>query len=113
MNEVGTIDELDEAITASNDHPVLLFKHSTRCGISARANSRMSAYIESKGGDGPDVRMVKVVEARPVSNAVAVKLGVGHESPQIILVKDGQPVWNASHHNIRAENIDAALAKVR
>ncbi|MND04785.1 hypothetical protein D3C83_252140 [compost metagenome] len=55
--------------------------------------------------------MVKVVEAKPVSNAVAEKLGIQHESPQIILLQGGKPVWNASHHNIRAENIEAALGK--
>ena len=111
MSEVDTLEKLEQAMADSSDHPVLLFKHSTRCGVSARANARVGEYLESKGTNGPDIRMVKVIEAKPVSNAVAEKLGVEHQSPQVILLKDGKPVWNASHHNIQAANIDAALAK--
>ncbi len=113
MNEVDSIEKLETALAESGEHPILLFKHSTRCGISARANARMTEYLESKGNAGPDVRVVKVVEDRSVSDAVTDRLGVGHESPQVILLKDGQSAWNASHHNIRGDTIDAALSKVQ
>jgi bacillithiol system protein YtxJ len=56
--------------------------------------------------------MVKVIESRPVSNAIAEKLAVTHQSPQLILLHSGQEVWNASHHNITGENIESALGEI-
>lgn len=109
MREIQSPQELEAAIEASADHPVLVFKHSTRCPISARANKRVGEYLAQQGDDAPDVRMLKVVESREVSMAAADKLGVAHQSPQLILLSGGQSVWDTSHHNIRAENIDAAL----
>jgi bacillithiol system protein YtxJ len=55
--------------------------------------------------------MVKVIENRGVSNAVAERLGVEHQSPQMILVKDGQALWSASHHGIHAEKLREGIAK--
>lgn len=109
MREIESMDDLDTAIADSAAKPVLIFKHSTRCPISSRANARVGDYLAAKGDDAPDIRMLKVVEARSVSLAAADKLDVEHQSPQLILLSGGKSIWNTSHHNIRAENIDEAL----
>ena len=89
--------------------PVFVFKHSTSCPVSAAAHERVRAYIQQEGG-APDVRMVKVIETRPVSNLIAETLGVQHASPQIILVKGRKAVWHTSHSDITGAVMREALA---
>jgi bacillithiol system protein YtxJ len=103
------VEELDGVLAESHEAPLILFKHSTRCPISTAANQRVEQFIG--GGAETPVVMVKVVESRPLSNAIAEKLGVTHQSPQVILVKGGQAVWNASHHQIGPKELTEAIAE--
>jgi monothiol bacilliredoxin len=112
VNEITSTEELDSFLNSTADTPALLFKHSTTCPVSSRANARLSDYVEAAGDDVPPISLVKVIESRPVSNAIAERLHVTHQSPQIILVSDGKAAWNASHHNITANNIVAALGNL-
>lgn len=112
MNEITSTDELSEALKATAEKPAFLFKHSTACPISAGAYRRVSEYVDQRGeaGDGAEFHLIKVIESRPVSTAVTEKLGIQHQSPQLILVEAGKAVWTTSHYNINAENIDKALS---
>ena len=109
MNELTTLEELDTLLVRSENEPVFIFKHSTTCPISARASDRVNAYINSSDQGLPSFNLVKVIESRPVSNAIADKLSIVHQSPQLILMQRGAGIWNASHHNITGENIAEAL----
>ena len=109
VKELTQVDDLEAAVAASKEHPIFVFKHSTACPISGRAAVRVDKYLAETGEKAPDFVMVKVIESRPVSNAIAEKLGVQHESPQLLLLKDGKAIWNTSHGNITAENIEKAL----
>ena len=111
MQEITTEDMLEKALEESASNPVFIFKHSTTCPVSASAHRRASAWIEDQGGAVPAFYIVKVIESRPVSNEIASRLGVTHQSPQLILLKDRAAVWNASHGKITAEAITAALEK--
>jgi bacillithiol system protein YtxJ len=111
MNEIATEKQLDSCLEASKDGPVFLFKHSTRCPISAAANSRVSSYEEKRGDGAPPVYVIKVVESRDISNEAAQRLEVQHKSPQLILVKNGEAVWSASHHSINEERMEEAAAE--
>ncbi|MCC6142484.1 MAG: bacillithiol system redox-active protein YtxJ [Candidatus Hydrogenedentes bacterium] len=104
-----TQDELAQAIEHSHREPVFIFKHSTSCPISSAAHQRVRKYIEQAGENAPAFYLVKVIESRPVSNEIAQRLGVTHQSPQLILVRDGKRVWDRSHGAIDAASIDAAL----
>ncbi len=98
VDEITSLEQLEEVLAISNERPVFIFKHCTRCPISFGANARVGRYIESKNADNgtpPEIYLVKVVESRAVSSAVQEKLGVMHKSPQIILVDKGRSVWNA------------------
>lgn len=108
LNEV----EWTNALEASKDHPVLLFKHSTACPISGAAYRRTGAYLDEKGEEAPEVYLVKVIEHRPVSLKIEEALGVKHESPQAILLKDGKAVWDTSHEDITAETLETALGGI-
>jgi len=112
VKEITTIDELDAALDAARSGVIAWFKHSTRCPISAAAYREVAGYLAEAGGDAPPFHLVKVIESRPVSNELATRLGITHQSPQLILLRDGQPCWNASHGGITAGAISKALDSV-
>ena len=109
LTRVQQLDDLDRLITESGERPVLLFKHSRSCGISAEA---LDELIDHLNVDAPTARyaMVTVQTHREVSNAVAARLGVRHQTPQAILVRDGRAVWSASHFHVNAAEIRQAMA---
>jgi bacillithiol system protein YtxJ len=112
MTELTTLDQLEAFLSGTDGRPSFIFKHSTTCPISASAHRRVQSYLkqaEESGGLAPDFRLVRVHESRPVSNAIAERLGVAHKSPQLLLVRDGRCVWDTSHYDITAENIEKAL----
>ncbi len=103
------VKSLDAAIAESRERPVLLFKHSRYCGVSCEALDELQSHIESARGNA-SYKMITVQTHRPVSDAVAQRLGLRHETPQAILLRDGQIVWNASHFRITATHLDNALS---
>lgn len=109
VQELTTLDGLTSALEAEG--PLLIFKHSTTCPISASAYRRVAAWAAEHGGDGVPLYLIKVIESRPVSNAVAERLGVRHESPQMLLVRGGACVWHASHGAIDGAAITRALGQ--
>jgi bacillithiol system protein YtxJ len=104
------IDELEEALSASHSKPVLLFKHSHTCGISAEALDELRSHIDEPSSSGA-VRyaMVTVQTHRQVSNEIATRLGVRHETPQAILVRGGKVIWTASHFRVNAAELQKAI----
>jgi bacillithiol system protein YtxJ len=93
---------LDKLITDSRTKPVVIFKHSNACGISA------SAYREMEKLEG-QVNLLEVQSARDVSRELADMTGIRHETPQVIVFKDGKAVWNASHFDVKAGAVLKAL----
>lgn len=108
------IDELEEALNDSHAKPVLLFKHSHTCGISAEALDELRAHLEERPGAGGAVRyaIVTVQTHREVSNEIASRLGVRHETPQAILVRAGRAIWTASHFRVNVAELNKALVSV-
>jgi len=103
---------LDLALAQGHAGPVVFFKHSTTCPISASAYRRVEAYLNEAKDTAPPLYIVKVIESRPVSNAIASQLAIPHESPQVILVHKGAALWHASHGAITAEAIADSLETV-
>ena len=100
--KIDNKETLDKLITDSRTKPVVIFKHSTACGISA------SAYREMEKLDG-QVNLLEVQSARDVSRELADRTGIRHETPQVIVLKDGKAVWNASHFDVKAGAVRQAL----
>jgi bacillithiol system protein YtxJ len=92
---------LEELFALSHTEPVILFKHSSTCPISSAAYGEMSRYAGR-------VALVVVQRARDVSREIEARTGVRHESPQAIIIRNGQAVWNASHWNVRADAVERA-----
>lgn len=110
LKELLELDDLNEVWEASEKKPVLLFKQSTTCPISANAFSEFNNFLEDNDAADVEAFFVKVRETRPVSNQIAEDLGIQHQSPQIFIVKDKEAVWNASHNKITVDSIKEALA---
>jgi len=103
-------EQFEEIIDRSFERPVMLFKHSTTCGISAGAKNR----LESNWDVNPEIMdffYLDLLSNRSISNLIAERLNVIHQSPQIILVKDGKAVYNTSHHAINTQAVNDALAR--
>jgi len=103
-------EQLDELREASYQKPVVIFKHSTRCGISAHAKFRLEREWNFST-DELDFYYLDLIAYRPVSNQIAVDFGVTHQSPQIILLRNGKAVFDTSHHQISARTLQEALKK--
>lgn len=104
------VHELDQVLSDSHQRPVLLFKHSYTCGISAEALDELRAHIDDGTASAVHYAMVTVQTHRDVSNRIAERLGVRHETPQAILVREGRAVWSASHFRVNAAELHKALA---
>jgi bacillithiol system protein YtxJ len=109
LKTLERLEELDRLLAASGDRPLLLFKHSYTCGISAEALDELVTHLNAAPADA-HYAMVTVQTHRDVSNAVAKKLGLRHETPQAILIRHGQVVWSASHFRVTADAVEGALA---
>ncbi|MBA4601475.1 bacillithiol system redox-active protein YtxJ [Thermoactinomyces mirandus] len=97
------VETLEKTLADNQDHLLLLFKHSTRCPISAKAFREFESFLQTEEGKKVPAAVVLVVEDRPVSNAIAERFGIRHASPQVILLKNGEVCWHTSHYNIRSE----------
>ena len=111
LTQLQRIDQLDGLLAESADRPVLLFKHSYSCGTSAEALDELLAHLSEMSGAAARYAMVTVQTHRDVSNAVAQRLGVRHETPQALLVRDGRVVWSASHFRVTADAVARAIAQ--
>jgi len=105
------VDDLHRLLAESESRPVLLFKHSYTCGVSMEALDELVAHLKDRDVRTflPHYAMVTVQTHRAVSNAIAQKLGVRHETPQALLVKNGRVVWSASHFRVTAAAVDDAI----
>jgi len=103
MVKVTNKQELEDLIARSRQEPIVIFKHSTTCPISADAYKEMARF-------SGDVALIEVQNAREVSRELEARTGVDHESPQVIILRNGRAVWHASHWKIRSDTVSDALA---
>ena len=108
---ISTLIELDHAFDESKGRPVVIFKHSDRCGVSAHAYQDYRDYVAEAAGVDVLFTMIPVRDARSVSDALADRTGIRHESPQVIVLRDGAAAWSASHWDISREALERALAE--
>ena len=106
VQELQTQEDVEAMLEASHDGPVFLLKHSIACPISARGQEQ---FVGLEDDDDPPLYCVVVQYARALSAEIAERLGVKHETPQVLLLRDGEAVYVANHHRIRTSDLrDAA-----
>ncbi len=97
-----TAEQLDSIQEASFHKPQLIFKHSTTCSISKMALSR---FERAEAPDAIDFYYLDLLNYRSISNAIAEKFQVHHESPQVILIKNGECTYDESHYGIMMDEV--------
>jgi len=105
--ELTDIVQLMEIEAISNEKPVVIFKHSTRCSISRMALKQFERDYDLEGI--VDAYFLDLIAHRDISNEIASKFGVYHESPQLILIKNGKAVYNVSHSDIDAQALKSKV----
>ena len=110
MNWKDLTDEAQlESITAeSKEHPVVLFKHSTRCNISAMAKTRLEREAQP---DGISFYYLDLIKNRSLSSKIAEVYHVHHESPQVLIIRNGECIYDESHNGINMPDIVEQAAK--
>jgi bacillithiol system protein YtxJ len=110
LTHLSELADLDAALAESSERPVLIFKHSRYCGISCEALDQLRAHVDGASIDAA-YKVITVQSHRRLADEVAMRLGIRHETPQAILLRDGQPVWSASHFRITARQLDTVLSQ--
>ena len=94
--------QLQEIVSKSNTKPQVIFKHSTRCSISSVALQRLQ---KSKQPADVDFHFLDLIAYRHLSNKVAEVFHVHHESPQVLVIRNGECVYDESHLSISMDEI--------
>jgi len=98
--ELTDIAQLTEIEAISNEKPVIIFKHSTRCSISRMALKQFEREYDLN--NVADAYFLDLIAHRDISNEIARRFNVYHESPQLILIRNGKAVYDVSHSDIDA-----------
>lgn len=107
-NILSSLEALEKIVEDSYSQPVAILKHSTSCGISRMVLRQFENEFDTEAGK-VKLYFLDLINYREVSNRIASKFNVPHESPQIILIKDGKSVYDASHSSINADNLIKAI----
>ena len=99
--------QLNEIMTLSETKPVIIFKHSTRCSVSRMALKQFENEFD--WAEKVEAYFLDLLEYRDISNEIASRFGVYHQSPQLILIKDGKALYDVSHSDIDAEELKGKL----
>lgn len=108
--ELSENGEIKTLIEDSRNKPVLIFKHSTRCGISSMAKNRLERNWNDKDAESIQTCIIDLIRYRALSQAIADEFQVSHESPQVLLISQGQCIYNASHMGIDYRDIVEKVA---
>lgn len=105
--ELKRNDQIKEIIEKSKVKPQVIFKHSTRCSISAMAKGRLERSIAP---NNTDFYFLDLISYRNISNEVSSEFNVFHESPQILVIRDGECVYDESHGSITMADIEEQVS---
>ncbi|MDQ3109196.1 MAG: bacillithiol system redox-active protein YtxJ [Bacteroidota bacterium] len=100
-----SIAQLDELVATSETTPVLIFKHSDRCNICHVALNRLERNWKDADNENVIPYFLDLLKHRDVSNAIAERFGITHESPQVLLIRNGKCFYSATHSDINYADI--------
>ncbi|MFP7299473.1 bacillithiol system redox-active protein YtxJ [Neobacillus niacini] len=107
LKKIDTLEQFEELL--KKEDKFFILKHSLTCPISHAAFQEYEKYAESN--QGVPAYYLAVQEARPLSNEIAEKFEIKHESPQALLIESGSAVWNASHWKITNRALTTAISE--
>ncbi len=95
-NELTSVDQLNSVVESSQNSKAIIFKHSTRCSISASVLNK----FEKQVGEGHQLYFLDLIAHRDISAAISDKFKVVHQSPQAIVLEKGEVIQHDSHYGI-------------
>lgn len=101
------LEQLNEIVALSSTKSVVIFKHSTRCSVSRFALKQFENEFDIT--NNVEFYFLDLLEYRAISNEIASRFGVYHQSPQLLLIKEGKSVYDVSHSGIDATELKAKL----
>ncbi|MFT3981520.1 MAG: bacillithiol system redox-active protein YtxJ [Ferruginibacter sp.] len=104
LSDASTLSSIKER---SFGKPQVIFKHSTRCSISSMVKSRLE---RSGAPEGADFYYLDLIAHRNISNQIAEDFSVAHESPQVLLIRNGECVYEESHNGITMDELEEQMA---
>ena len=104
-------EQLTDIARESFEQPIVIFKHSTTCSISAMAKGKVDRQWDDAGLDNAKMYYLDLLRYRPISQEIAQKFSVAHESPQLLLIQNGECSYHASHMGIKLSEVKQALGK--
>jgi len=99
--------QLDQISEASAIKPIVIFKHSTRCSISRMALKQFEREFDS--AEEVDTYFLDLIEYRAVSNEIANRFAIQHQSPQLLLIKDAKAIYSVTHSDIDATELKSKI----
>ncbi|HBS52447.1 MAG TPA: bacillithiol system redox-active protein YtxJ [Flavobacterium sp.] len=105
--ELNDLGQLNEIMDLSHEQPVVIFKHSTRCSISRMALKQFENEFDLEGTVTP--YFLDLLNHRDISQEIATRFDVYHQSPQLLLIKEGKSIYDASHSDIDAVELKERL----
>jgi len=106
-NALTELKQLDSIVEESEEKPIVIFKHSTRCSISRMALKNFEREYSDE--NVASLYFLDLLSHRDVSNEIAQRFHVIHQSPQLLLIKNGQSVYDVSHSEIDAEALKSKI----
>lgn len=97
---LNSVEQLAEINEKSKNKTQIIFKHSTRCSVSTFAKRILSDEYSDEIKKNADVYYLDLIAFRKISNSIANYYGVVHESPQILVINNGECTFNASHSDV-------------
>ncbi len=110
FQSLDTVDQFEQLLRDSQQSPVVIFKHSATCGTSAQAYDEVDEFLHAN--PATRVHIVDVWSGRALSQHIAKTMSVRHESPQLLVIANGQVVWSGSHWRANAQSLRQALDKL-
>lgn len=99
-NHLENISELEKIKKESEEQPIMIFKHSTRCPVSSMAINRLERSWQQNEVSNLKPYYLDLIRNRDISNKIAEEFRIPHQSPQVIVIKNGSPVYDTSHMGI-------------
>jgi bacillithiol system protein YtxJ len=108
-NVLRSVDQIKDIRSKSKTSPVLVFKHSTRCNISRTSLDRLERNWKEDEMRDVQLYFLDLLAYREISNKLSEEFGVEHESPQVLIIKDGKSSYDRSHFDIEYGEIKDAV----
>ena len=110
--EITSLEQINALIKNSEDQPVVIFKHSTRCSISSMALGRLERAWKEEEMQQVKPCFLNLLSYREISQTIADTFDVQHESPQLLVIKDGKCTFHASHMAISYQILKNQIERI-